>query len=89
MFESWGASLMMALSTVAAFVVGRLLAFVVRRSPRARRRMQIAVLATATLAVVYFLVTPSSRYALLLPAAFAFAFVTYGHARMAPGVFDK
>lgn len=85
--ESWGPSLTIAASTAAAFAIGRILAWLGARWPRVGRLLRIVVPFVALLAAVYFLVTPSSRYALLLPAAFVLAFLSYGHTRIAPGVF--
>lgn len=88
MIRNWYPSLVIATSTVAAFVAGRLLAALVRRR-RTARWMRAAVLMFAVAAAVYFYVTPSSRYALLLPVALAAGHLTFGHARMAPRVFDE
>lgn len=78
---------MIAASTVSAFVAGRILAWCAARWPGLALPLRILVLTLTALAVVWVLVTPSSRYALLLPAAFALAFFSFGHTRIAPGVF--
>lgn len=89
MIESWIPSLIIVASTVAAWAAGRALRWVVARYvPRAARRVRTAVIAAAAVVAVWFLATPSSRYALLLPAAFAVAYVSAGE-RIAPGVFDR
>ena len=81
-------SLIIAASTVVAFVLGRALAWLVSRWPRSVRPIRIAVLIASVIVALFFYFSPSSRYALLLPVAFAFGHLTYGHSRIAPRVFD-
>ena len=85
---SWAPSLIIAASTVCAFVLGRALAWLVGRWSRRVRATRIAVVVVSVIVALYFYFSPSSRYALLLPAAFALGHLTYGHSRIAPRVFD-
>jgi uncharacterized membrane protein len=85
---SWIPSLQIALSTVAAFAIGRALAWAFSGRPRIARALRAVVLVIALAVAVYFYLSPSSRYALLLPAAFLFGHWSYGHTRMARGIFD-
>ncbi|HEX7707223.1 MAG TPA: hypothetical protein VF701_12260 [Thermoanaerobaculia bacterium] len=74
--SSLSLSVEIALATFAAFVIGRLLALPIR-SGRALRIGKGVVIALSALVALYFYFSPSSRYALLLPAAFAFGFLSY------------
>lgn len=87
MSESFVPSVIIALSTSAAFAAGRVVAWAGRRSARATALLRIAVVALSLLAAGYFLVSRSSRYALLLPAAFTAGCLTFERGRVAPQVF--
>lgn len=85
---SWAPSLIIAISTVSAFVAGRVIAWLATRWPRSVRRVRIVTVLVAAAVAAYFYFSPASRYALLLPAAFAFGHLSYGHSRMVPRLFD-
>jgi Na+/proline symporter len=73
--SSLSLSVEIALATFVAFVIGRVLALPIRSS-RAVRIGRGVVIAVSALVALYFYLSPSSRYALLLPAAFAFGFLS-------------
>jgi hypothetical protein len=85
--ESLVPSFIIGASTVAAFVLGRVLtALAARVTPL--RVVRMAVLLIACVAAAFFYFSPSSRYALLLPAGFAAGSLTYARRRFVPGVFE-
>lgn len=88
MFESFVPSLVIAASTVVAFVVGRLIAWTAHRT-RSFRIVRVLVVLLSIAAAAFFVWSRSSRYALLLPAAFVVGFVTHHSGRIAPGLFDR
>ena len=88
MLDAFIPSLIIAASTVVAFVAGRLVGWAAARA-RATRIACALVLLLSIGAALFFWFSPSSRYTLLLPAAFAAGFFMYGGRRMTPGVFDR
>lgn len=88
MLDAFVPSLIIVASTVAAFVAGRVVAWFAART-RTTRIVRLIVLLLALGFALFFWVSPSSRYALLLPAGFALGFLAYGGRRIAPGVFEE
>lgn len=88
MIESFIPSLIIAASTVVAFVVGRVMAWATRRT-RLFHIVRVLVVLLSIAAAVFFVWSRSSRYALLLPAAFVVGFVTHGSGQVSPGLFDR
>lgn len=82
---SFWPSVVIALSVSAAFVAGRLAAWLT--PPSARQIVWIVVLVLSLAVAAFFLVSRSSRYAQLLPAAFALGFLSHGRPTIGPGVF--
>jgi hypothetical protein len=73
--SSLSLSVEIALATFVAFVIGRVLALPIR-SRRALRIGRGVVIALSAIVALFFYLSPSSRYALLLPAAFAVGFLS-------------
>jgi Na+/melibiose symporter-like transporter len=69
-------SVEIALTTCAVFLAGRLIAWLAPRSARAIQIVRGVVIAVSIMVALYFYFSPSSRYALLLPAAFALGCLT-------------
>lgn len=88
MFETFLPSLVIAGSAVAAFAVGRLVAWTASRSGFFRIVRAVAIALAAGVAL-FFWFSPSSRYALLLPLGFVLGFLTHGRREIAPGLFDR
>ena len=63
--------MIIALSTCAAFAAGSAVGWIARRFPRMRRPVRILALLIAAALAVFFFQSNASRYALLLPLAFA------------------
>ena len=85
-FQQFWPSIVIALSACAAFAAGRLIAWIASRSARGTRIVRWCVLTASLGAALFFYFSPSSRYALLLPAAFALGFLTFERGR-SDGIF--
>jgi hypothetical protein len=88
MFETFVPSLIIAASAVAAFAIGRLIAWAASRS-RWFGAVRVAAITLAAGAAMFFWFSPSSRYALLLPLGLVLGFLTQGRRAIAPGLFDS
>ena len=87
--ESIWPSIVIALSTCGAFAAGRLVAWITRRPARAASVARLCVIVVSVAVALFFYFTPSSRYALLLPIAFAAGFLSFRRKRFAPEIFRR
>ena len=88
MLDAFVPSLIIAVSTVVAFVAGRIVGWLAERV-RMTRLLRVLVILLSIGVALFFWFSPSSRYALLLPAAFAVGFLAHGGRRFVPGLFDR
>lgn len=82
-------SVIIALSTIAMFACGRLIAWVTPASHVIEAAVRAVVMFVTLAAFIYFYFSPSSRYALLLPIGFAAGYFSFGRKNVPPGIFER